>query len=80
MSPRSLSAADAVNDRVDSDAGCRTPDLDRRRSRLYLAQAATYAAAAHFARREDHAVLTRCYLACALLDGLFGACRALHVG
>ncbi|RBP08534.1 hypothetical protein DFR50_12516 [Roseiarcus fermentans] len=47
---------------------------------LYLLQAATYAAAALFARREDHVALTQCYLASALLHGLFGACHAMHLG
>ena len=47
---------------------------------LYLLQAATYFAAAAFARSEDHGKLTLCYLASAMLHGLFGACHVMHLG
>ena len=47
---------------------------------LYLLQAAAYLAAAAFARREDHGKLIHRYLASALLNGLFGACYAAHLG
>jgi hypothetical protein len=47
---------------------------------LYLLQAATYFAAAAFVRHEDHVKLTHCYLASALLHGLFGACHMMRMG
>ena len=45
---------------------------------LYVLQAATYAAAAAFSRKEDHARLAHCYLASAFLHALLGACHVLH--
>jgi hypothetical protein len=47
---------------------------------LYVLQAATYGAAAALSRRGDHASLTLCYLASALLHGLLGTCHLLHLG
>jgi hypothetical protein len=47
---------------------------------LSLLQASTYLAAAAFARREDHDRLIHCYLASALVNALFGACYAMHIG
>jgi hypothetical protein len=47
---------------------------------IYILQAATYAAAAAFSRKEDHARLAHCYLVSAFLQALFGACHVLLGG
>ena len=47
---------------------------------LYILQAGTYGTAAAVSRRGDHAALTICYLASALLHGLLGACHLMHLG
>jgi hypothetical protein len=47
---------------------------------LYGLQAVTYGLSAIFSSRGDHRKLTECYLASALLHGLFCACHCTNLG
>jgi hypothetical protein len=48
-------------------------------SALYGLLAGTYGTAAAAASRNDHGLLTRCYVVSALLHGLIAVCHHLHV-